>query len=214
MRKPIFRNKWIEFSANGGFALKFCPWGYFDERPYINIQLPFLFDLFLHLPFKTGVDECEHPALGIYWYSQALWFCCWRKVYAWHMPWSWDFYKRWEQIDGYSSNEKHWVEVPRRAPYGKIATKETHDYTYVLKSGEIQKRKAEIYVNRMEWRMRGFKWLPWPNKTQVSIDVRFDDEVGEETRSWKGGCVGCGHTMMAGDTPLQTLRRMENERKF
>ena len=47
-----------------------------------------------------------------------------------------------------------------------------------------------------------------------SIGVSFDGEVGEETGSWKGGCVGCGYEMLPGEVPLDTLRRMERDRKF
>ncbi len=32
--------------------------------------------------------------------------------------------------------------------------------------------------------------------------------------SWKGGVLGCGYEMKPGETPKQTLRRMERERVF
>lgn len=47
-----------------------------------------------------------------------------------------------------------------------------------------------------------------------AIDVQFSDEVGERTGSWKGGTIGCGYNMLPGESPLDTLRRMEAERKF
>lgn len=208
-----YQFNWGEFVTRGGFALTFEPWSYFDERPMFHIKLPCLFNLFFHLPIKTGKDECETPMYGVYWIDQALCLCFhrWRKHI--YMPWSWNFYKRWEQVEGYGK-DRHWVEIPRGCPYDKIAFKETHDYKYVLKSGEIQNRKAEISVNRMEWRMKSFMWFPFINKSQICINVSFDGEVGEGTGSWKGGTTGCGYEMKSGETPLQTLRRMETERKF
>ena len=46
------------------------------------------------------------------------------------------------------------------------------------------------------------------------INIDFSDEVGERSGSWKGGRLGCSYNMQPGETPLQTLRRMEAERKF
>ena len=91
---------------------------------------------------------------------------------------------------------------------------ETHPYTYTLLSGEVQHRQATI--RRERW-VRGRHILSrfgWPSRVRHCIFVEFDDEVGEETGSWKGGCIGCGCDMLDGETPLETLRRMEAERKF
>lgn len=84
-------------------------------------------------------------------------------------------------------------------------------YVYTLKCGEVQERMATVGVRRMTW-IR--KWFPWLKKVRTSIDVVFDQEVGEETGSWKGGCTGCGYDMLPGEQPVDTLRRMERERKF
>lgn len=89
------------------------------------------------------------------------------------------------------------------------------DYSYTLKSGEIQKRKAKFYVEEREWRWRLFHpFAIGPKIVSKSISIEFDDEVGERTGSWKGGTIGCGYEMKPGETPLQSLRRMEAERKF
>lgn len=87
---------------------------------------------------------------------------------------------------------------------------ESHSYTYVLRSGEVQHRTATITSDRMTW-VR--PWLPW-KRVRTSIWVDFDAEVGEQTGSWKGGTTGCGFNLLPGETPLQALRRMERERRF
>jgi hypothetical protein len=89
-----------------------------------------------------------------------------------------------------------------------------YPYKYVRKSGQVQERVATVRVEEREWRCRWLMWSPWPSNIVRSIDVSFNEEVGEGTGSWKGGCVGCGYDMLAGETPEDTLRRMERERKF
>jgi hypothetical protein len=91
------------------------------------------------------------------------------------------------------------------------------NYTYTLKSGEIQYRKVKFHIEEREWRWKIFHKLPFrfgPKKVERSISVEFDQEVGEETGSWKGGATGCGYEMLPGETGFECLRRMERERKF
>lgn len=93
----------------------------------------------------------------------------------------------------------------------KILTdKETHPYSYTLGSGEVQQRTATINAESRLWTR---PWLPWRRLVR-SINVEFNDEVGERTGSWKGGTLGCGYEMRSNETPLDCLRRMERERKF
>jgi len=136
-----------------------------------------------------------------------------------YYPWTLDYYKRWERVDEAvwaPRGKPDWVflEMPRGARDGIVATKHKAPYTYKLKSGEIQERTATFYIDRYEWRRRIWPWAPWFNKRVDLIEVSFDDEVGERTGSWKGGTIGCGYDMRPGETGLQTLRRMERERKF
>ena len=103
------------------------------------------------------------------------------------MPWRWRFHSE-----------------------GRLSELERHPYRYILRNGTVQERTAAIYAEERHY------WRPWfpSRKTVRSIDVQFSDEVGERTGSWKGGTIGCGYEMKPGETPLQTLRRMERERKF
>jgi hypothetical protein len=87
---------------------------------------------------------------------------------------------------------------------------EKHHYLYINCYGENQSCMAEIRVEEREW-------LHKPTgKTKIKrdISVEFDGELGTQAGSWKGGVVGCSHEMLPGETPLQTLRRMEKERTF
>jgi hypothetical protein len=128
-----------------------------------------------------------------------------------YMPWIWEHFKHEvRRPDGtWAPFVGSWEE---KEPDGRWQS--TFDYTYVLKSGEVQKRHATVYVERREWRWRWLRWSPWPCIKRQSIDIEFDAEVGERTGSWKGGTVGCGYDMKPGETALETLRRMEQERVF
>lgn len=92
----------------------------------------------------------------------------------------------------------------------------TAPYKYTLRNGETQQAVATFYEERRRYRWRIFRKSRWPitERTEYSIDVRFDREMGERAGSWKGGCIGCGWTMKKGETALDTLRRMERERSF
>lgn len=134
-----------------------------------------------------------------------------------HMPWSFEHVK-WEvmQPDGkFVLKDRSYGEHPNDGRWI-----DSYFYQYTLRNGEVQERVATIYVERGYWHWLLAKWLRLPlwfpvvNMMKQSIDVRFNDEVGERTGSWKGGCIGCGYTMLKGETPEQTLRRMERERKF
>ena len=89
-----------------------------------------------------------------------------------------------------------------------------YPYTYVLRSGTIQHRIATVYVERRAWRPLCLRWTGLIEKVSTCIDVQFDDEVGEQAGSWKGGTVRCGYALKPNETPLSCLRRMERERKF
>lgn len=102
------------------------------------------------------------------------------------------------------------------APEPMLKYSEVFHYKYTLRDGTVQNVLATVTVDRRTlcWRAWPFRWLRWPNKTSTAIEVQFSDPVGEETGSWKGGCVGCGYELRQGETPEQCLRRMESERKF
>ncbi len=92
----------------------------------------------------------------------------------------------------------------------KAANSLTLDYRYETLRGEVQNVKATVVAERRVVRR---KWSPFKRNID-SIWVTFSEEVGPERGSWKGGVTGCGYTMKRGETAVQTLRRMESERRF
>jgi len=191
-----------------------------DKWPWM-IHIHFLLlNLFLHLPVKY-----EPPSKREHWMREwqqwgfslcddAVHFHWNEGIKIWHLPWFSKVHQRHEvrRADG------SWVpfvgswETDKKQPDGREEF--VFPYTYVLKRGEVQNRIATVYVDRRAWRPRGFTWTALFENCRQSIDVRFNEEVGERTGSWKGGYVRCGWEMLPGETPEQTLRRMEQERIF
>lgn len=94
---------------------------------------------------------------------------------------------------------------------------ESFPYRYTLRNGQVQEVTATVYASRIRYVWRLFRkrplfWSLWA--WRYWIDVEFSGEVGERAGSWKGGVIGCSYEMKPGETPLETLQRMEQERKF
>lgn len=173
--------------------------------------------IYLMFPWYTRYEDhyqCSGPKIGFQFFSDLLWIFHGnstgksgdRSTTTIHMPWHWRFTAH-EVL-----NAKGEWEPAKRAYMGEIDGRvtETHDYRYTMKSGDVQHRTAEIYIERRKWWRT---WYPW-KLTRQCIAVDFSDEVGERTGSWKGGTLGCGYDMLPGETAYQCLRRMEAEREF
>lgn len=212
-----------------------CKISFFDGRLNRDVQLHFsviLFELFFTwedvLPEKWIPKDYEQEReLGFYYFERALYLKLWAKTKAIYMPWDM-VHVRWSVLlkDGNYWHETAWTrktekQLPKIKPYvGSVVDEfryqETFDYTYTLRSGEIQRVTATCGLEEREWRWRWFKWFRVPGTYTIrrSIDIDFSEEVGEERGSWKGGTIGCGYELLPGESIEQCLRRMEKERRF
>lgn len=156
-----------------------------------------LFTLAFSFPWRWVVPDeyqCSGPTYGFSFFMDGLllhWGKCKGKrtdpMKVIQMPWGW-------------RHRKHEI----------LGQPESHPYTYLLRSGEVQERIATIKPEKRLW-LR--PWLPFRRESRY-IDIEFNGEVGERSGSWKGGCIGCSFDMLAGESPLDALRRMELSRKF
>lgn len=181
-----------------------------------------LIDFNFSFPWRTVAPDhgqCSGPRYGFYFMERYF-------VWQWghdtgrskdrRVRWSFDLPWAWSHI----RHSFYWPDgkLHHHAAKGEYRhpeeTQLSFPYTYTLRSGTVQHRTATVNGEEMEWRWNWLKWLPWPRKIRRSIGVSFDDEVGEETGSWKGGCMGCGYEWKRDETLEQALRRMERERKF
>ena len=224
------RFTWGELSSNWKYpqiGLEYCPAGLFECN--VLIIKPIFFALFLHLPTKVRGDGCmrdREPAYGFYTIDQSI-VWRWNQFYAsWRIPFiTFNFEKKeildfdrnvvWEETEVSRKKDKlesqDWTKAYKIEEAAAESVSQVFDYTYVLKRGEVQKRKATVHVDRLTW---GRKWARWLKMVRTSINISFDEEVGERTGSWKGGTTGCSWVLKSYETPEQALRRMERERKF
>lgn len=213
--------RWGSLSlAPAGFAFRI---GAFSNA-HLNIAWG-LGQAFIHLPLldralTTGPSTLDNPAYGFSGDQNALhlsWGCRTRIIWSpfgrevLHRQWlaangSWK--------DGRLPHEGAEVEVQ---PWST-----THPYHYMLDSGEVQSVTARVRRLRSTLgyrcfggpRLRAFLQRLAPKKAVHTIDIEFSDELGARRGSWKGGCVGCSYEMKPGETPVQTLMRMQRERRF
>lgn len=243
--------KWIRFYNNFNSSLFIEKAGYFDERPQIHtsitqllfllllpiliiysywslILIPLLFfgwgKLYINLPIKTGIQDCESAAWGFNYHGNIMWFYIggggnfeggkkWKTIY---MPWDKDWFRTsillkdnsWEHSTRRNRKDFH------KDEYENNKWKETYPYEYKLRNGKIQKVVATVTVDEREWRPRGMRWSKLFSKVIRSIKFYFNHEVGEEVGSWKGGVIGSSFPLLKDETPLECLRRMEKTRKF
>lgn len=233
-----YNGKRISFYWGSNFELSYAICGYFDPRPRIHIACKLF-----HFTFKfwyinvKWADECNPPRYGIGYFGQSFWLYWGGKgdgkniTKTWSVPWSSQWYRTsYLRKDGTWENETKELQRYGKAEDGSpfkyrgkdfwkdewkdILWSNTVPYEYKLKSGKVQKVNATIRVTEMEHRWKWFMCLPLINRTVKSIDVKFSDQVGEGTGSWKGGVLGCGYNILPNESALACLSRMERERKL
>lgn len=204
-----YRAWWGEFSATWGLALSY---NVYHENATVHFHLLWG-GIYIKAPMlikqRDGTEDW-HASYGFVWFGRAI-HLNWRdKCKVLRLPFDWE-HVRHDYL--WPDGRLHHASGPREYD-GPAETKERHPYTYTLRNGTVQHRIATVNGEEREWRWRWFRWLPWPRMIQRTINVAFDDEVGERTGSWKGGTIGCGYEWKHGETMLAALRRMEVERKF
>lgn len=215
------KDKWLDVYyrkfLKPTLSLRIGPASYFDNRLCIHTELLWI-SLWIHLPIYSTVDECEYPEFGWYYHSNSL-VLCWNMTNKFiHMPWTYE----WVRTSRYCKDGT-WVtdsKADGRKDFWKEEWKdklytETHHYLYTTKYGDVQDDiEATIGVSEMEHRQKWLKWTKRFAKIRKSIEIEFSNEIGSERGSWKGGTIGCGYTMLPGETPYITLMRMQKERSF
>ena len=188
---------YVKFGLSGLQADIEFPSDWHEERR-TWVRLGFgLFRIAFSFPWKWVVPDehqCQGPQYGFVFFQDGL-----------HL--------RWGKKKGGSDDPFTIIGMPWRWNHVRhdiLTEPETHPYQYTLRLGEVQNRMATIYEEARCWKRF---WVPW-RMYRKSINISFDDEVGEDSGTWKGGALDCSYGMVDGETPLDTLRRMESERRL
>ena len=243
--------QWVSFypKFNAGFYVEKA--GYFDERPQVHTSLtqlvvlaalPFLLfqslifiltlplvlfgwgTLYINLPIKTGIQDCDSAAWGFNYHDNKIWiyiggggnFQGGKKWKTFTMPWDYT----WVRTSLLLKDQKSWAHETKgnRQEFYNDEWKdkdlvfiETHHYKDNFDNKVVL---ATIRVEEREWRPLVFKWTKLFSRIRKTIDVEFSSEVGKEKGSWKGGCIGCSYVIRPNETPFECLKRMEKERVF
>lgn len=223
------RRKWGEFVwhpkvSQWDLSLKFTD-AYNAEKDMIIVSF-LLFTVYVHVPTRwcKGVFG-DGLTYGFYCYPRLskmeAFVLTWaKKTKHIEMPWTFKWFST--AVLDHSFTTKYYEDVntnklgtfSERYEARQVieqAASQLYDYVYFTKSGEIQERIATVWVVRMKWSLRCW---PWYKKTRTSIDVQFDEGVGEGSNSYKGGCTGCGYDLLPNESVEQCLRRMEQDRNF
>lgn len=192
------------------------------------LLLPFMFlgwgDFYLSLPFDTGKgNECDTPDYGFYMYHidpapgklnfPTCFIWQWNNYKSWDMPWGYDWVRT--SILLKDNTWAHETKGNRKEFYND----EWKDQQYMIEYDFVDKYDntiipTKVYVEEREWRQHWLKWTTLNSHVKRTIDVKFSKEVGSRKGSWKGGTIGCGYAMKKGETALQCIQRMEQERTF
>lgn len=211
--RGLLRFRWGEISYRRfGFGLTYSV---YHETAHFCLHLLWI-ALYIKAPMlirqRSGTEDWS-ACYGAHTFEDGIHFNWRLKCKIVRFPWAWGGAVRWRVFDAEGRKHRKIAQYDD-GPFADNRHIERHPYVYVLRSGEIQNRTATIYGSEMEWRLLYFPWLPWPRKVSRSIEVTFDDEVGERSGSWKGGCIGCSYEWRDGESMHGCLQRMQHEREF
>lgn len=208
--------KLIEFSKlSFSFGLSL-----FDESVSFK-----LFGFYINLPIKPWREPLDMmESWGFSYLVESIHFSWGRKYKIVQLPWSMVHIDSkhmillqngsWEMMPSWRAENHRFISNPEDRLSSPKWTAE-YPYKYMLHNGEVQNVTATVDVSRRVWRRRWLPaWFPFFQSKCTSIGVNFSEEVGEARGSWKGGCTGCGYEMKPGETPRDTLMRMQDERRF
>ncbi len=212
---------YVAFQVRGPAATVEFPSDWHEHRRVWVHLCPVLFTLAFSFPWRGKVPpddgQCSGPQYGFAFRDTTFWVYTGKSTsskHAWvtvDLPWAFAHVRHtWLNPDG--SVNRDAAGVGDYTPPDE--TRFRYPYTYTRRNGEVQRRTATVNGEEREWRLRYAPWLPWPRKRQRSINVSFDDEVGERSGSWKGGTTGCDWDWRRGESLEGALRRMEREREL
>jgi len=199
-----YRMSWGELTlgVNWRWALKLHNF----EGDHYSLHVAFIFfNAFIYLPFR-GTNEGSWGIACHDWYIKFSWG---QHSKNFDVPWRSCKFVSHERllVDGtWAVYRGHEYDPATKSLVKDEYHQEQHPFFYLLSNGKVQERIAIVCAERWTWQLRYF---PWIKHIRYSMEVRFNDEVGDESGSWKGGVTGTGYELKSGETLGQCLRRMQ-----
>lgn len=185
-----------------------------DNRHHMRISLGWGL-IYLYFPWKNRHAEYNdfnnpEPQYGYYSYGEGKFFDeivfkFGKKSKTVYMPWALEFYKRSVLLKGnvwwgYKEKDikkarkrgkKVWVDPEFNLDCeDKRIYRERVTFSYTTVGGEVQRTMATCHVEVREWRPRWFMWTKLFRYVRRDLEIEFDDEMGNQRGSWKGGVMG------------------------
>lgn len=205
------------------------------ETPHLHIAL-LVFSWFIPLPLFTqrwfpgdcGIDRARY---GFSWRFGKEWggdlHLSWgrRSKITW-APWGLEHIRT-----DYLGDDLEWHDDRLKpASWRRLAEEDagpepwtaSYPFHYMLDNGEVQHTIATVTRRRA---FHGRRWIgpkrfrAWlrsilPVTRFESLDIAFDDEMGERRGSWKGGTVGTSCKIGPDESPIAALRRYQRTARF
>lgn len=216
------------------FDISYEECGYETGNAELNISILGWHSVF-KLPWKSKRfphGDCDAPKWGIAVHDNTFWIYRggdgnWgggSKWWTWNLP----FFTKIHMRHDVQCNLGDEDDVNLRlVPYGQLTKGNGKEYLPLEENNLVYKYHYDykdkydgeicpctFWVEEREWRP---KWLTWTGRwkdVKKYIEIKFDKEVGKGKGSWKGGCVGCGYDLKPGESPIECIQRMEEEREF
>lgn len=140
------------------------------------------------------------------------------KSWCCHLPWTqWRFYRHsFYDLEG----NQHWAQLDRdrKRPFSahgfdeqQRAEETCPSVSFEFEDYDGKRITARTVIEQREWKFGEgwFKWLSLFRKDLVrrSLKIEFNEEVGPEKGSWKGGTCGTGIDMLPGELHEAAFRR-------
>jgi hypothetical protein len=87
------------------------------------------------------------------------------------------------------------------------ARKYVRRFTYTTRYGAMQTATLTAYRERVREVYHWLRWFPFAGRDVDGLLIEFNEEMGSERDSWKGGVIGTSQTMLPGETVSQSIDR-------